>query len=58
MEGAKKVRIDDTEELRVGKEEHRAAHTGGDPTPCGGHKRGGRWAFHRAGVGGCGPLIH
>ena len=58
MEGAKKVCSDDTEKLWVGKEELRAAHTGGGPSPCGGHKRGERWAIHRAGVKGYGPLIH
>ena len=49
MEGTKKVCPDDIEELWVGKKELRAAHTGGSWTPCGGHGKGGRWAFRRAG---------
>lgn len=42
MEGAKEACPDGTEELWIRKEELGGAHSGGDPSPGGSHKRGGR----------------
>jgi hypothetical protein len=47
MEGAKKVRTDDTQEFWIREEELRTAHTGGGLPSCESHGRGERWTFHR-----------
>jgi hypothetical protein len=47
MEGAKKVRTDNTQEFWIREEELGAVYTRRGLPSCEGHRRGERWAYHK-----------